>query len=565
MVHVEHLRTNADALTTTTPTPKKEPTPKPTKKPTPLPTPKPTSKPPTSRSPTPQPTTQSPTPPPGELPLPRWFSAATEPAPLTGEEPTDTRFRTNLDRGVVNRLSLLTHEALMRRPICRHPRYVWACHQYWNNTKAFLTWRTRIDAARAQLRASGKRHAKCPNTPPGNPSPFVVINLPSFELQPADAEAALQLETCPVRCRATQGEDDGSASVLLYMQHPHDASRSGALLAFVEMEETIERRGDDSLRVKDLARSDLVASFSPLADVWVTYAFELRALEDKRCWTPRDFPYLSSYVRTCLPPPPTRGELENNSKDFLALFISNCEAQPRTAFVMELLDTLNRELPPGRRIQSFGKCFRGPKDDDRAGGGYHELGAKLKMQALRRFKFYASFENMHRHFYASEKVLHGVLSGTVPIVWGAPEIADVYLPGRDYAINTFDFHNATELARYLMRLDKDHDAYLDRFAFHTDVKRLNPDWPLIDAFDFTGARHDSFVCRMCVVYAREYCQGEAPAASVAVVPTGTTPLATAAAAVTASPLPGWTDALAQQRPPQQLLEGSTFVSSSPLN
>ena len=82
---------------------------------------------------------------------------------------------------------------------------------------------------------------------------------------------------------------------------------------------------------------------------------------------------------------------------------------------------------------------------------------------------------------------------------------DVFLPGKGYGLSTFDYPSPEALARKLVELDADHDKYLEHFAWHTDPTKLNYDWPQLDAFDFTAAGHESLVCRLCVVYAREYC------------------------------------------------------------
>ena len=422
--------------------------------------------------------------------------------PHSRELPVDLRYRSNPLR---SSLFMLERDALMSKPMCRHARFSRACWQYWNNTQEFLAWRGRIDADRAKRRLAHQKHEKCPNTP-GNPTPDVILAFRELDLQQTDKDAAFNLATCPVACRATMAwQTTPQASVLVDMNNPGEPPRFGQLHAFVETEET---RVNDAQRLSALGRTDLLASFTPLSDVWLTYAFELRAHEDPLCGAPREFPYLTTYVKRCLPPPPTRKELETDALGFVALFISNCNAEPRTSYTTALLAELNRQLRLAnrtRRIQSFGKCFRTPSDDDDAGGSYSATSARLKIKALQRFKFYLSFENHHRNFLATDKIFHGVLGRAVPVVWGSPEIVDVFLPGKGYGISTFDFESPEALARRLVELDTDHDAYLEHFRWHSDPTRLNYDWPQLDAFDFTAKGHESLVCRLCVVYSREYC------------------------------------------------------------
>ena len=50
--------------------------------------------------------------------------------------------------------------------------------------------------------------------------------------------------------------------------------------------------------------------------------------------------------------------------------------------------------------------------------------------ALTHYPFYLAFENSEAVGYASEKLWQGLLAGSVPIYWGAPDVLDL-LPHRD--------------------------------------------------------------------------------------------------------------------------------------
>ena len=455
--------------------------------------------------PTPEPTRHEPTPRPTPQPTPKptyWYEGLAPPdAASTGELPIDARFRAQPPL----RRAVLTPEQVLALPLCTDSRFVLTCYEYINFTKEFTDWRDRVHAERKRIRATQAWHAKCPS--PTDAAPNVTISfrgwLPDWE---KNRPELVRLDTCPVKTLVSFDPASTPAGhVLVDFHNPGAKPEHGELHAFLEMEDM--RFEGDAGRVKFLARTDMLLSYTSLSDVWLTHNFELRSHPDELCWNQRNFAYASTFYDRCFPPVPTRTTLPE--KQFAAVFISKCRdeegARVRTRYVTALIDEMRRLARPGRRVMSFGRCFAGPEDSQSAGVGYTAESVKLKIEAIKKVKFVLAFENSWRHGYATEKQYHALLGGAVPVVWAAPDVEADFMPGRNFAVNAVDFATPEALARFLVGLDNDDDAYLSRFAWRSTPSLMNPLWPLLDAWDLTGGGSDSIACRLAVVYLREYC------------------------------------------------------------
>ena len=85
-----------------------------------------------------------------------------------------------------------------------------------------------------------------------------------------------------------------------------------------------------------------------------------------------------------------------------------------------------------------------------AGG---EAATRAKLRFLARHRFTIAFENASAEHYVSEKILHPLLVGSIPVYWGCPRIAEYYNP-RAF-INCHDFASFDDVVAHMLAVDAD--------------------------------------------------------------------------------------------------------------
>ena len=130
-----------------------------------------------------------------------------------------------------------------------------------------------------------------------------------------------------------------------------------------------------------------------------------------------------------------------------------------------------------RKIDCLGACLRNTPWPAEA-GSVQQLAGSTKMALLARYKFTLAFENSQSEGYVTEKFFQPLIAGSVPVYWGAPDVADFAPDPRSY-INVEDYGSIQELAEYLAYLDRNDTAYAELLAWkhkplsHEFVKRAS--------------------------------------------------------------------------------------------
>lgn len=126
-------------------------------------------------------------------------------------------------------------------------------------------------------------------------------------------------------------------------------------------------------------------------------------------------------------------------KKFCCMLVSNAKAKER----IEFFHLLNKY-----------------KQVDSAGRYLNNIGHKVdnKMDFIKDYKFVISFENSSYPGYTTEKLIEPMLTNSIPVYWGNPEVQ------KDFNTNSFiniksrnDFHAAIEK---IIELDNDEEQYL---------------------------------------------------------------------------------------------------------
>ncbi|MBM5815123.1 MAG: hypothetical protein FJ083_00615 [Cyanobacteria bacterium K_Offshore_surface_m2_239] len=113
---------------------------------------------------------------------------------------------------------------------------------------------------------------------------------------------------------------------------------------------------------------------------------------------------------------------------------------------------------PKRRNEFF-HALQAYKPVDSAGKWMNNTGYTVenKIKFLRYYKFNIAFENESSPGYTTEKILDPLLSGSIPIYWGNPDVAEDFSP--DSYINSMDYSSDEEVVEVIKAIDQNDDLF----------------------------------------------------------------------------------------------------------
>ena len=126
--------------------------------------------------------------------------------------------------------------------------------------------------------------------------------------------------------------------------------------------------------------------------------------------------------------------------------VSNCNAHNGR-------EKLMKSLMSRLKVDSYGGCLRNK---------YSHPSEHMKgnIELFAKYKFVIAIENSNYEDYVTEKLVHAVASGSIPIVAGKDNKPDYlkFMPKGSY-INIYDFKDVNELAKEIERISADNKEF----------------------------------------------------------------------------------------------------------
>ena len=197
---------------------------------------------------------------------------------------------------------------------------------------------------------------------------------------------------------------------------------------------------------------------SPLGDTWKNADFRMWYNLDLSYPAPVTYFDVKVYLVDLLSP--AKVEFENKIKEASVVWIvSNCNAyNGRENYIKKLMSYI--------KIDSYGACLNNKRTHtaDRMKGN---------IELYSRYKFVIAIENSNCKDYVSEKLVHAIGSGSIPIVAGKSDKPDYlrFIPKHSY-INIYDYESPKKLADHIINISKNKTLYEGYINFkRNDFKR----------------------------------------------------------------------------------------------
>ena len=177
---------------------------------------------------------------------------------------------------------------------------------------------------------------------------------------------------------------------------------------------------------------------------------------------------------------PLTTPVQKRSKTFLSsIFLSNCDGQSMRNKVIEIMKESALNYSSKQFVQMFGLC----SDEQRRYDGD-------KLLQIGKFKFHLAFENSIDIDYVTEKFFQPLVEGSIPVVIGAPNIAD-FSPAPDSMLVIKDVADVGNILKQMKEIDRD-DEQFNRMVQWKTTGVSNHFLALVDLANV----HSS--CRLCI-------------------------------------------------------------------
>lgn len=139
-------------------------------------------------------------------------------------------------------------------------------------------------------------------------------------------------------------------------------------------------------------------------------------------------------IRSHVSSPGVRAFQENPKTRFCNFVYSNPAARERITFCQLLMRY--------KRVDCPGKVLNNHPPFDSHGYTYEK-----KIAFISNYRFTIAFENESAFNYTTEKILHPLIAGSIPIYWGNPRVAELFNP--EAFINCHDFDSFESVVKHV--------------------------------------------------------------------------------------------------------------------
>lgn len=125
-------------------------------------------------------------------------------------------------------------------------------------------------------------------------------------------------------------------------------------------------------------------------------------------------------------------------------------------------------MPSGGIAQRYyGRSMAGASD-------FNPDWAASKLQFLQNYKFTIAFENVSMAGWITEKLIHPLQAGSIPIYWGAPDVGELFNPKAFVYFGDYG-NDMDKVIRRVQELDEDEQQYMEmlRQPVFTNGFRMN--------------------------------------------------------------------------------------------